>query len=93
MDIEVVGQADAVVANLQCIGITPAALQTDPDGALRVVEEGLFEGVGDQCIDDRDAGDGHVDVHGDIVDLDPVLDIRLRECRCRFVRRHWVVRC
>ena len=33
MDIEVVGQADAVVANLQCIGITPAALQTDPDGA------------------------------------------------------------
>ena len=89
MDIEVVGQADAVVANLQCIGITPAALQTDPDGALRVVEEGLFEGVGDQCIDDQDAGDGQ----GDIVDLDPVLDLRLRECRCRFVRRHWVVRC
>ena len=42
MDIEVVGQTDAVVADLQRIGITPAALQTDPDGALRVVEEGLF---------------------------------------------------
>ncbi len=47
VDIEVVGQADAVAANLQCIGIIPAALQIDPDGALRVAEEGLFEGVGD----------------------------------------------
>ncbi len=70
MDIEVVGQADAVVANLQRIGIIPAALQTDQDGALRVVEEGLFEGVGDPCIDDQDAGDGPVDAQGDIVDID-----------------------
>lgn len=40
------------------------------------------EGVGDQFIDDQEAGDGQ----SDIVDLDPVLDLRLRECRCRFVR-------
>ena len=41
VDIEVVGQTDAVVADLQHIGITPAALQTDQDGALRVAEEGV----------------------------------------------------
>ena len=51
------------------------------------------EGVGDQFIDDQEAGDGHVDAQGDIVDLDLVLDLRLRECRCRFVKGRWVERC
>ena len=41
VDIEVVGQTVAVVADLQRRGNTPAALQTDQDGALRVAEEGV----------------------------------------------------